>query len=169
MSGARAAVLRRAVWLASLCLLAGCTRHKPVIYLDHEWSLYYARNSCYLYLPRGDRDPGLEACLTRQTRALKDFERALLADLGVQPACAGVMVAGDPAPPATGGFWRLLVSLDDPEGKREPWDLMSPGKAAIQHGAGNAGEVTQEVCAIVNGRAPREKPKSQAGSGGRGD
>jgi hypothetical protein len=138
--------------------LAACSRHGPVIYLDHEWSLYYAKNTCYLYLPLGDRDPGLQPCLARQIRAFQDFERALLAQLAAHPGCAGVTVAnrtGEQGPPAGTKFWRLLISLDDPEGKHEPWDLMSPRGSGIRHGTGGAGEIAQEVCAIASGRAPR--------------
>jgi hypothetical protein len=142
-----------------LFVLGGCGRHKPVIYLDHEWSLYYARNSCYLLLPQRDRDPGLEPCLTRQSRGLESFERALLSELGgAHPACAGVEVGtltGDRPPPADTGFWRLLISLDDPEGKREPWDLMSPATPAMRHGAGAVREIAGDVCAIATGRSPR--------------
>ena len=63
---------------ALLCVLAGCSGHKPVIYLDHAWSLYYAKNNCYLYLPRGDRDPALQGCLSDETHGLESFEKILL-------------------------------------------------------------------------------------------
>ena len=145
----------RITLLALLCLLAGCTRQKPVIYLDHEWNAYYAKNTCYLYLPKADRDPGLQACLARQTGALQDFEKALLSGIATGASCAGVVLANlkdAQAPPADRGFWRLLISLDDPAGKREPWDLMSPGSAAIKHGTGNAGQTARDVCAIATGR-----------------
>ena len=147
--------------LVLLCVLGGCSR-KPVIYLDDEWSSYYARNSCYLLLPQRDRDPGLDACVARQSKGLESFERALLSELGGgHPACAGVevgKVTADRPPPADTRFWRLLISLDDPEGKREPWDLMSPASPAIRHGAGAAREVAGEVCAIATGRAPSPGP-----------
>ena len=128
-----------------------------MVYLDHEWSLYYAKNTCYLTLPKADRDPGLEPCLARQIQGFERFEHALLSDLGGgQPACAGVVtgrLTGDQPPPNT-RFWRLLISLDDPEGKREPWDLMSPASPRILHGAGAAHEIAADVCAIASGRAP---------------
>jgi hypothetical protein len=146
--------------LALLCVLAGCTRHKPVIYLDHEWSLYYAKNTCYLYLPQGDRDPGLEPCLNRQGHALQNFERALLSQLVAQPSCAGAVIANvadDQGPPSATGFWRLLISLDDSEGKREPWDLMSPQNPEIHHGAGDVREIARDVCALASDRAPRKR------------
>jgi hypothetical protein len=148
----------RVALLGLLCVLASCSRAKPAIYLDNEWSEYYARNTCYLTLPKADRDPGLEPCLARQTQALDGFERALLPQLGgAHPGCAGIVVGkitSDRPPPADTGFWRLLISLDDPTGQREPWDLMSPNGPRIHHGAGGAVEVARDVCDIASGRAP---------------
>jgi hypothetical protein len=146
------------VLLTLLGVLAGCSRGKPAIYLDSEWSEYYAKNSCYLLLPKGGRDPGLEPCLTRQSQAFDSFKRALLPQLGgAHPGCTGVMVGiitGDHPPPAGARFWRLLISLDDPTGRREPWDLMSPTSPEIRHGAGGAREIAADVCAIASGRGP---------------
>jgi hypothetical protein len=145
--------------LLLLCVLGGCSRQKPVIYLDDEWSSYYAKNTCYMLLPLRDRDPGLDACVARQSQGLESFERALLSEMGgAHPACAGVVVGkltGDRPPPADTRFWRLLISLDDPAGKREPWDLMSPASPAMRHGAGAAREIAGEVCAIATGRGIR--------------
>jgi len=141
-----------------LWLSAGCGRHKPVIYLDNEWSEYYAKNTCYLTMPKGNRDPGLEPCVARQSQALDSFERALLPQLGgAHPACAGVTIGTITAdrPPASTGFWRLLISLDDPEGKREPWDLMAPEGPKIHHGAGAPPEISQAVCDIASGGRAR--------------
>jgi len=150
---------RVALLLTSLCVLASCGRHKPVIYLDNEWSQYYAKNTCYLFLPKGDRDPGLEPCVARQSRALENFEQAILPQLGgAHPACAGVVfgtITGERPPPADTSFWRLLISLDDPEGKREPWDLMSPAGPKIHHGAGDAPAIARDVCDIASGREPQ--------------
>ena len=142
---------RVAVPAAVACsLLAGCARHNPVICLDHGWNLYYAKNTCYLYLPQGDRDPALQACLNREIQGLENFEKALLSELGTHPECAGVRIerAADQGLPS-GSFWRLLIDFDDPEGKREKWDLMSPKAPGMRHGSGDAREIAQRVCALA--------------------
>ena len=143
----------RLVTVALLCvLLSGCIRHKPVIYLDHAWSLNYAKNDCYLHLPQADRDPQLETCLEHQTRAFLSFERDLLAQLGAQPACAGTTIApaaGGQAPPGAAGLWRLLLDLEDTDARREAWDLLGPANHEMHHGAGSAAEIAQEVCTIA--------------------
>lgn len=144
--------------LALLCALAGCS--KPAVYLDHEWSLYYAQNTCYLYLPKGDRDPELEPCLAHRVAALQRFEGELLPALAAQPDCTGIVVGNlkDLQPQPTKGFWRLLISLDDTAGTLEPWDLMSPrSPPKIHHGRGGVREIAQEVCGIAGDRAPAGK------------
>ncbi len=150
-------MLVRISLLLLLCALAGCS--KPAVYLDHEWSLYYAQNTCYLYLPKGDRDPELEPCLAHRVDALERFERALLPALAGHPDCAGIVVGNlkDLQPAPTKGFWRLLVSLDDTQGTLEPWDLMSPRSPKIHHGRGGVREIAQEVCGIASDRAPARK------------
>ena len=151
---------KRLPLLALLCTLAACIRQSPVIYLDHEWSSYYAKNNCVLYLPLGDRDPGFEACLMRQVQALQSFERMLLAQLRTHPDCTGVVVANVAdvaAPPPATRFWRLLINLDDLEGKREPWDLMGPKSPEMHHGAGGASDIAGDVCSIAAGHATRRK------------
>jgi len=146
------------VLAALACLLAvGCVRHKPVIYLDHQWSAYYAKNSCYLYLPKGDRDPQLQECVSRQMLALEMFERSLLPQFASEPTCAGQVTpprADQQAAPADTRFWRLLINLEDSGGRREHWDLMNPNGSAIAHGVGDSEEVARQVCAIVSGHAP---------------
>jgi hypothetical protein len=126
-----------------------------VIYVDQGWNMSYAKTTCYLNLPQGDRDPALGPCLDRQARALESFEKGLLFELGAHPACAGASITnltGAHAPPAT-GFWRLLISLDDPEGRREPWDLISSEHAGLhRHGAGDSREIARDVCAIAGGK-----------------
>ena len=49
----------------------------------------------------------------------------------------------------------LTAHLGRPEGKREPWDLMSPTSPAMRHGAGAAREIAGEVCEIATGRRSR--------------
>jgi len=141
--------------MALLGVLAGCVRHKPVIYLDRQWSTTYARNSCLLFLPQGDTDPGLPACLQRQVQALESFERTLPAQLAAHPACAGILFAnfeGTPGGPPAAGTWRLMLDLDDVEGRREGWDLLGPDTQALRHGAGSAHEIAGQICAIARGR-----------------
>jgi hypothetical protein len=135
---------------ALLCVLAGCIGRKPVVYLDHAWSLYYAKNNCYLNLPQGDRDPALQGCLSDEIHGLESFEKILLFQLGMQSDCAGVVIeAAADRPVPQSPFWRLLISLDDVEGKHENWDLMSPKSRGMRHGAGDAREIAQQVCAIA--------------------
>ena len=135
--------------LALAAVLAGCQRSRPVIYLDDGWNALYVKNTCYLYLPKGNRDPGLDACLERQLKAQQDFAQALRAQLRIQPACAAVLIANPDAgreAPTGGGFWRLLINQDDLEGRREKWDLMRPQRAGIVHGAGDAATIARDVC-----------------------
>ncbi len=151
-------VTGRGPWLAALLVLAGvtagCMRARQVVYLDDEWNSTYARNSCYLYLPKADRDPGLDDCLTRQDAALRAFVQSLRSQLRAQPACAAVSMANPvavQAPPPGRGFWRLLVSLGDLQGRREKWDLMRPENGGIVHGAGDAAAIARDICLIASG------------------
>ena len=140
--------------LLVLTCMAGCMRSRPLIYLDDEWNTAYTRNTCYLYLPQADRDPGLGDCLARQAAALQAFTQALRAQLRTQSACAAVLIANPDvaqlAPPGK-GFWRLLLSLDDLQGRQEKWDLMRPENGGIRHGAGDAAAMARDVCTVAGG------------------
>lgn len=146
--------------LLGLCtVLVGCTRSRPLLYLDDIWNSYYVRNTCYLYLPKAERDPGLKDCLARQIAALNAFNQALRLQLRTQPACTQVELANPlpvPAPPAGKRFWRVLISLDDLSGHREKWDLMAPEEAGMRHGAGDAAAIAHEVCTLASGHDDRD-------------
>jgi len=151
--------------VALLAVLMSCVRHKPVIYLDREWSTTYARNTCLLFLPQGDTDPGLGACLQRQVHALESFERTLLSQFTSHPACAGIRrvnFEGDSVQLPTSGVWRLLLDLDDVEGRHEQWDLISPNTREMHHGRGNAYEMAGAICSIASGSVNTRAKHSQS-------
>jgi len=145
---------RCVIAVALLAALMSCARHKPIIYLDRDWSTTYARNTCLLFLPQGDTDPGLNACLQRQVHALESFERTLPAQFASHPACAGVRIANfndNPVQQPATGVWRLMLDLDDVEGIQERWDLIAPNTRDIRHGQGNAHQMVGDICSIASG------------------
>jgi hypothetical protein len=119
----KGAMIRFELALVMLALTLVAAKAKPIILIDHEWNVRYAKFAC---------EKAKEVCAEDPTLAVHIFEARITAAMALSTKCEGVEVVNGRKinNPTSEPIW--FLKIDDWElGKtKQPWSLNLAKRAA---------------------------------------
>jgi hypothetical protein len=147
--------------LIAFALILIEARAEPIVLIDHEWNVRYAKFACERAKAACAKDPTLEVHL---------FEARVTTAAAVNPLCKGsrvvkLVVGRKVDNPMNEPLWFLKIDDWHLGAARQLWKLNLAGSPRIYEGEGDANAIASDVCAIVtNGgaTAPRGSDAAMA-------
>jgi hypothetical protein len=138
-------LIRFELALVALTLAIMGAKAGPIVLIDHEWNVRFAKSACEKAEAECSGDP---------TLAVHMFEARISAAMAVSAKCEGIEVVKLTAGrkvnnPASEPVW--FLKIDDWElGKvNQPWSLNLAGRTHLYEGRGDPETVASAVCGIV--------------------
>ena len=141
----------RAGALVVLALTLGAAKAEPIILIDHEWNVRYAKFACENARADCTRDP---------TLAVHMFEGRITAAVALSTKCEGVnvikLVAGRKVNnPMNEPTWFLKIDNWELGKTEQPWSLNLAVEPHLYEGRGDPETIASAVCEILKARGAR--------------
>jgi hypothetical protein len=144
-------MIRFGLVLVVLALAVAVAEAEPIILIDHEWNVRYAKFAC---------GKAKAECAGDPTLAVHMFEARIMAAVALSTKCEGVnvvkLIAGRKVNnPTNEPIW--FLKIDDWElGKtKQPWSLNLANEPHLYEGRGDPEALASAVCSIVKARGAR--------------
>ena len=135
----------------ALTLLTVAAKAGPIILIDHEWNVRYAKFAC---------EKAREECTGDPTLAVHMFEGRIAAAMTRSAKCEGIEVVKLTAGrkvnnPTSEPIWFLKIDDWELGNARQPWSLNLFAEPHVYEGRGDPETVASAVCTIVKARSAK--------------
>jgi hypothetical protein len=144
-------MIRFELVLVVLALTLVAAKAEPIILIDHEWNVRYAKFAC---------EKAKAECAGDPTLAVHMFEARITAAVALSTKCEGVnvvkLISGRKVNnPTSEPIW--FLKIDDWElGKtKQPWSLNLANEPHLYEGRGEPEAIASAVCTIVKARGAK--------------